>query len=51
MAQWKHLSSLETLLKSFAYQTNVTSSEKSTSIAIVVPVLKELELDLKKACT
>ena len=46
--QWRHLSSIETLLKPFACQTNVTSSEKSTSIAMVVGVLKELELHLKK---
>ena len=26
VAQWKHLSSIETLLKPFALQTNVTSS-------------------------
>ena len=37
VAEWKHLSSIETLLKPFAHQTNVTSSEKSTSIAMVVP--------------
>lgn len=47
--QWKHLSSIETLLEPFAHQ-NVTSSEKSTSIAMVVPVLKELELHLKQVC-
>ena len=27
MAQWKLLSSIETLLKPFAHQTNVTSSD------------------------
>ena len=32
LAQWKHLSSIETLLKPFAHQTNVTSSEKSTGV-------------------
>lgn len=48
--QWKNLSSKETLLKLFAHHTNVTSSETTTSIAMVVPVLKELELHLKKAC-
>ena len=48
VAQWKHLPSIETLL---THQTNVTSSEKSTSIAMVVPVLKELVLHLKKVCT
>ena len=32
VAQWKHLSSIETLLKPFAHQTNVTSSEKSTGV-------------------
>ena len=48
LAQWKYLSSVETLLKPFAHQRNVTSSEKSTSIALVVPVLKELELHQKR---
>ena len=51
MAQWKLLSSIETLLNPFAHQTNMTSSEKSTRIAMVVPVLKELELHLKKVHT
>uniref|UniRef100_A0A1X7UNQ7 Uncharacterized protein n=1 Tax=Amphimedon queenslandica TaxID=400682 RepID=A0A1X7UNQ7_AMPQE len=47
-AQWrKNLCSIETLLKPFAHHTNVTSSEMTTSIAMVVPVLKELELHLK----
>ena len=32
VAQWKHLSSIESLLKPFAHQTNVTSSEKNTSV-------------------
>ena len=27
VAQWKHLSSIETLQKSFVHQTNVTSSK------------------------
>ena len=49
VAQWKHLSSLET--KPFAHQKNVTRSEKTSNIAMVVPVLKELELHLKKVCT
>jgi hypothetical protein len=50
MIQWKQLSLIETLLKPFAHQTIVTSSEMSTSIAMVVPVLKELELHLKEVC-
>ena len=49
VAQWKHLFSLET--KPFAHQKNVTRSEKTSNIAMVVPVLKELELHLKKVCT
>ena len=28
VAQWKHLSSIETLIEPFAHQTNVTSSEE-----------------------
>ena len=38
VAQWKYFSSIETLLKPFVHQTNVTSSE-STSIALAVPLL------------
>ena len=29
----------------------MTSTEKSTSIAMVVPVLKELKLHIEKVCT
>ena len=35
----------------FAHQTNVTSTEKSISIAMVAPMLKELKLHIKKVCT
>ena len=44
---WKNLASIEGLLKPFAHHTNITSSEKTTTIAMVIPVLKELELHLK----
>ena len=51
--EWENLNGSNNYLpkKPFAHQTNVTSSEKSTSIAMVVPVLKELELHLKKVWT
>ena len=32
VAQWKHLSSIESLLKPFAHQTNMASSENSTGV-------------------
>ena len=35
VAQWKHLSSKETLLKPFAHQMNVTSSKWSVCVVLV----------------
>ena len=32
VAQWKHLSSIESLLKPFVHQTNVANSENSTGV-------------------
>lgn len=46
--QWKHLVDIENLLQPFAHVTNITSSERSTSLAMVVPVIKELRLHLEK---
>ena len=46
--QWKQLTSTEKVLQPFAHLTNLISSEKSTSIAMTIPVLKELYLHLNK---
>lgn len=46
LSQWRQLQAILLLLQPFAHQTNVASSENSTSIAVVVPILKELELHL-----
>ena len=35
VAQWKHLSSIEALLKPFTLQTNVTSSKSSVFVVLV----------------
>ena len=45
--QWKQLKEVTELLQPFAHHTNVTSSERSTSIAMVVPVIKELTLHIQ----
>ena len=47
-SQWKQLCAIKDLLQPFAHQTNVTSSEESTSICMVIPTLKELDLHLKE---
>ena len=44
--QWKQLKLLFDLHEPFAHHTNVASSEKTTSIAMVVPILKELSIHL-----
>ena len=46
--QWKHLDTIQDLLQPFAHHTNITSAEHSTTIAMVVPVLKELNLHLQE---
>ena len=48
VSQWKQLQTIENLLQPFAHQTNVASSEYSTSICMVIPILKELDLHLKE---
>ena len=48
VSQWKQLRAIENLLQPFAHQTNVASSEYSTSICMVIPILKELDLHLKE---
>jgi len=47
-SQWKQLRAIEELLEPFAHQTNVASSEDSTSICMIIPILKELDLHLKE---
>ena len=39
VAQWKHLSSIETLLKPFAFKRNVTSSKSSVFVVLVLFVV------------
>ena len=46
--QWKHLEYIQQLLQPFAHHTNITSAENSTTIAMVIPVLKELNLHLEE---
>ena len=48
--QWKHLEFIQQLLQPFAHHTNITSAEKMTTIAMVIPVLKELNLHLEEMC-
>ena len=47
-SQWRQLQATLLLLQPFAHQTNVASSECTTSIAMVIPILKELELHLEE---
>ena len=49
-SQWKQLQAIHRLLQPFAHHTNITSSEENTSICMVIPVLKELDLHLKEVC-
>ena len=48
MSQWKQLQAIQWLLQLFAHHTNVETSKDSTSICMVIPILKELDLHLKK---
>ena len=48
--QWKHLEFIQQLLQPFAHHTNITSAENSTTIAMVIPVLKELNLHFEEMC-
>ena len=45
-SEWKRLQAIEKILEPFHHHTNITSAEDSTTIAMVIPVLKELELHL-----
>jgi hypothetical protein len=47
-AQWKQVESVCSLLQPFVHHTNITSGEMSTTIAMVIPVLKELKLHLEE---
>ena len=41
-SQWNKLESIHILLQPFNHYTNTTSSEVTTTIAMVIPVLMEL---------
>lgn len=47
-SEWKRLQAIEKILEPFHHHTNITSAEDSTTIAMVIPVLKELELHLRE---
>ena len=47
-SQWNKLESIHTLLQPFNHYTNTTSSEATTTIAMVIPVLMELTLHLEE---
>ena len=46
--QWRQISLIVSLLQPFAHHTNITSAENKTTIAMVIPVLKVLNLHLAK---
>lgn len=48
--QWKNLEAILELLQPFAYHTNVTSAEYTTTIAMVIPVIQETSLHLSEVC-
>ena len=48
--QWKQLEAIQELLQPFAHHTNSTGAENSTTIAVIIPVLKELNLHLEEVC-
>lgn len=48
LSQWKQLQSILHLLQPFAHQTNLLSSEHTSSIAMVIPSLMELDLHLNE---
>ena len=45
--QWNHPEIIRTLQEPFAHHTNIESADKST-IAMVIPILKELEFHLNE---
>ena len=47
-SEWKRLQAIEKILEPFHHHTNITSAKHSTTIAMVIPVLKELELHLRE---
>ena len=46
--QWRQISLIVSLLQPYAHHTNITSAENTTTIAMVIPVVKELNLHLAK---
>ncbi len=48
ISHWKQIESMVELLKPFAQYTQLTSSEDTTSISMVIPVVLELRLHLEK---
>ena len=50
---WDSLTALEAiqeLLQPFAHHMNITGAENSATIAMIIPVLKELNLHLEEVC-
>ena len=47
-SEWKKLQAIEKILEPFHHHTNITSAEDSNTIAMVIPILKELELHLRE---
>ena len=47
-SHWKQIDNMVELLKPFAHYTQLTSSEDTTSISMVVPVIMELRLHLEQ---
>lgn len=48
ISQWKQLQAIPWLLQPFGHNTNVATSEDSTTICMVIPILKELDFHLKE---
>ena len=46
--QWKNLEVIQELLQPFAHHTNIASTEHSTSIGMVCPLIKELTIHLEE---
>ena len=46
--QWKNLETIKELLQSFARNKKIASTEQSTSIGMIYPLIKELSLHFKE---
>ena len=46
--QWKKLETIKELLQPFAHNTNIASTEQSTSIGMIYPLIKELSLPFEE---